>query len=301
MPGFLFLLFPLTLLLAVTVVVVAATKGESSRAVRFGHLALAAFAALTFLGVLAASTDWVHLLWSVQYPMLGLLVGAGLLLVRTWEADRRATSPGLLQRWNGATVALLAAALLGGLPVLLVSLWPDALPAGRVAGSPLPALVEAAGYGFGGPVPALMEPLHERQIERGFGAPPRFVTVPMGTTLLSAIAVIAFTALALLGRCVTGARTRRLLLLGAPLALAPLMLKAPFAMERFEDALWRNEPWLVRAYGPTLALAALCGVALLVSVRIDRRRAPLGAEPVSTAARCSTPYPAGTSRGSAPA
>lgn len=301
MPGFLYLLFPLTLLLAVTVVLVAATKAEWSPAVRVGHVTLVAFAALAFLGVLAASTDWVHLFWSVQYPMLGLLVGAGLLLVRTWEADRRATSPGLLQRWNGATVAVLAAVALGTLPVFFVSLWPGALPAGRVAGSPLPALVEAAGYGFGGPVPALMEPLRERQIERGLGAPPRFVTVPMGTTLLSAVAVIAFTVLAFLGRCFTGALARRFLLLGAPLALAPLMLEAPFAMERFEDALWQNEPWLVRAYGPTLALAALCGVTLLVSVRIDRRRAPRGAEPLSTAERCSTPYPAGTSRGSAPA
>lgn len=282
MPGTLTLLFFLTLLLAVTVVLVVATKGESSAAVQVGHVTLLVSAAVTVVGMLACSTNWVHLFWSVQFPMLGLFLGAGLLLLRTWEEDRRATSPGLLARWNGATLAVVGAVALGSLPVLIVSLWPDAFPPGRVAGAPLPALVQAAIYGFGGPVPDLMEPLHRAQVERGLGAPPRFVTVPMGTTLIAAIAVICFTALAFVGRRVRSDRRRRTLMLTVPLVLVPLALVALPAVRFFEDALWGNEPWLVRAYGPTLTVAALCAVTLMAAVRADGHRAALGDAPPVT-------------------
>jgi len=221
---------------------------------------------LTLVAFFFSSGDWVHLMWTVQYPLAGLFFGAGLLLPQVWPEDRR-QHPELTRGWNGAAVALLALVVLGAIPLLLTATGIGSRPAGRVSGAPLPALLEVARYGFDGTVPALMQPETPDQIARGLGHPPRFVTVTMGSTLLAAAYWILFAALALVGRAIPAGRRRWSFFLVAPLILAPatvLMLSG--------RALWGNAPWLVRAYGPVLLVAVVLALVLLVAVRRDARR-----------------------------
>lgn len=234
-----------------------------------GHHVLGLLFVLTLALLWNASGDWVHLLWSVQYPLAGLWLGAGLLLVRVWPDDRR-ERPALLRGWNGAVVALLALLVLGSVPVLLTSI--PATAAGRVSGSPLAALLEAARYGFDGTLPASMQPEQADQIERGLGHPPRSVTVTMGSTLLAAGAWILFVALALAGRAIPAGGARRAFFCLAPLVLAPATT-VPFPDGAWDRGIWDNQPRLVMAYGPVLAAAAVAAVVLAVAGHLDGKAA----------------------------
>ena len=82
------------------------------------------------LGVVCVNSgDWVHLLWSVQFSLAGLFLGAGLLLVQVWP-DQRRQHPAPFWGRNGASVALLAAVVLGSLPILFALLPLNIYPVG---------------------------------------------------------------------------------------------------------------------------------------------------------------------------
>ncbi len=213
-----------------------------------------------------SAQDWVHTFWSIQYPLLGLCFGAGPLLVDVWPEDRRLHGRSR-SRWNGATLALVAALTLGSLPVLLALSPIDPHPVGRSAGFCLVSLVEVAQYGFGGEIPSSMQPQPGLETERGLGIPPRDVTVPMALSLFAALAWSVFAALALLSRAFNGevARTRFLLVAPVLLTLLVITLQLSFGLRR---AVWSNKPWFVGAYGPGLLIA---GVAVLVLFALLRR------------------------------
>src|SRR5687768_13427268 len=82
---------PLTLAAVVLAVVAAvdALAGDrrTRRAQRFGEpILLTLWASAIAIAVLLRfdRTDWVHLFWSAQAPLVGLFLGSGSLLVRTW-------------------------------------------------------------------------------------------------------------------------------------------------------------------------------------------------------------------------
>ncbi len=287
-----FIVMPLALAGGTCAIIAAAFRGERRRPVGLGLSILAAVVVASLMSIVANSGDWVHLLWSVWYPLHGFWLGAGLLLVLVWPEDRR-LHPGLLRDRNGATVFLLGSLAIGLLPVLLITAFGDAQPVGRVSGHPVPALLEAARYGFDGTVPSLMEPMHAGQSARGLGHPPRFVTVPMGTTYLVAVGWIVFSILALAGRAIPNGPLRRIALLVVPVGVAPFALFGPHRLGRLENDLWTNEPWLVAGYGPTLLVAAIMVIVLFTAIRFDERRAPrspsrvarAGPEPVSRPAQ----------------
>lgn len=273
MPGILiFVFFPLVLVLGSWACVAAFASAENVKAPRLGQGLLAGLFGLSALTVVSSTGDWVHQLWSVMYPLLGLSVGAGFLLVRVWKRDRVRPS-GILGARNGATLGLLGIAILGLLPVVTATLFGGAYLEGRVEGTPVPALVQTALYGFGGPVPDLMEPLHRAQFERGLGSPPRFVGVPMGATFFAALFIVAFSVIAFVVRGIRSERARRAVAFLLPALLAigcGLTMRGGGGLE---DAVWTNEPWLVRAYGPVLMAALLSALTLGVAVWIDGHRA----------------------------
>lgn len=213
--------------------------------------------AVSFLAV-ATRWDWTHLLWSVLYGTLAVFAGVGLVLVRdgsgpVWPGVRLVPA-----RW--LVVGLLA---LGFLPAGCANALGKPFPGGRESGSLSAALVEVVAYGFGGDVPRLMEPRVPEQLARGLGSPPRFVSVGMGASLWTAWAVVGVAFVVLLGRAARRPELRRAVVLLLPPALGVLGFTQ---LRRFEDAVWTNEPWLVRSYGPTLlgALAA-SGVIFLMT------------------------------------
>lgn len=259
---------PIAIAAAGCAIIAAAVRGKRGQPMVAGLSILAAAVVFTFASIVANSGDWVHLLWSAWFPLHGIWLGSGLLLVLVWPDDRK-LGPSLPRGWNGATVFLCISLAIGLLPVLLITVFGDAQPVGRISGSPLAALVEAARYGFDGTVPSLMEPMHGDQIARGLGHPPRFVTVPMGTTYLAAAGWIVFAALALVGRAILSGSLRRILLLLLPIAAAPYAL---LGFRQLENDLWSNKPWLVAGYGPTLLLAAIMVIVLFTAIRIDERR-----------------------------
>ena len=263
-----YIFLPLALAAAGCAIITAAVRGKRGQPMVAGLAILAVVVVFTLMSIVANSGDWVHLLWSAWFPLHGIWLGSGLLLVLVWPDDRK-LGPTLPRGWNGATAFLCISLAVGLLPVLLITVFGDAHPVGRVSGSPLAALVEAARYGFDGTVPSLMEPMHADQIARGLGHPPRFVTVPMGTTYLAAAGWIVFAALALVGRAISSGSLRRILLFLLPIAAAPYAL---VGFKQLENDLWSNEPWLVAGYGPTLLIAALLVVVLFTTIRIDEWR-----------------------------
>jgi len=250
-------------------------RGRREQILRAGHRVLGLLFILTLTAFLFSAGDWMHMLWNVQYPLAGLLLGSGLLLVRVWPGERR-QHPGPARGWNGAVVALIAVVVLGAVPLLLASSPIEPFPTGRVSGSPFPALLEVARYGFDQTVPALMHPETPQQISRGLGHPPRFVTVTMAATQLTAWYWILFVGLALAGRAIPAGEVRWRFFLMSPLVLAPAAILLSIFRSSVYEAIWNNEPWFVRAYGPSLLAAAGAALVLLVAVRrddsLERRR-----------------------------
>lgn len=260
----LFVLLPVALLAGACAALCALRPARSALTLRAGHRLLGLLVLLSLATFLFSSGNWNHSLWSVQFPLFGLLFGSGLLLVRVWRDDR-CQYPDLLHGRNGATVALLTLLVLGSLTFALPWLRTGAHQ--QSPGAPVPALVEAVRYGFGGGVPSAMQPHGLQETERGLGVPSRIVTVTMGSSLFAALAWIVFVLLALVGRAIPAGTRRRSFFLFAPLLLAStsLLLQGRVLFE----GLWGNEPWLVRAYGPTLLIAALATPVLFLLVRRD--------------------------------
>lgn len=90
----------------------------------------------------------------------------------------------------------------------------------------------------------------------------------MGTSMFAACATIAFVALAFLGRMLPHGRRRSAFFLAAPAVIGVTMLVPSAGLA---GALWRNEPWFVRAYGPLVATALGAAAALLVAAAIALR------------------------------
>ena len=283
----LFVHAPLSLLAGTCSVLAVARPAWSEAALRAGLRALGLLCVAVLAGFAFSSGDWVHSLWSIQFPFVGLLFGSGLILVRVWPEDRRA-QPSLLSDFNGETIAFVTAAVLGAMPLLLTLLPFDVRQLAREGPPLLPTFSEVARYGFGGEVPDSMAPMDsphsvggafggDYQAARGLGIPPRIVTVTMASSLLAAFHWTLFAVLALVGRMIPAGRRRRAFLLIAPLLLAlacisTMLLESGANMDRaLYKAIWKNEPWLVRAYGPTLMVAAITAVALFVAVRRDGR------------------------------
>jgi hypothetical protein len=278
---------PLSLLAGACAVLAAARPAWSETALRGGHRALGLLCVAVFAAFVFSRGDWVHSLWSIQFPLIGLMFGSGLILVQVWPEDRRA-QPTLLRGWNGATIAFVTTAALGATPLLLTVLPFDVRQLAREGGLLLATFAEVARYGFGGEVPVSMEPMDSphsiggafggnEQAARDLGIPPRIVTVTMASSLLAAVQWTLFAALALVGRTIQFGRRRRAFFLIAPLLLAlacisTMLLDSGANMDRaLYKAIWKNEPWLVKAYGPTLLVAAVTAVVLFFAVRRDGR------------------------------
>lgn len=190
-----YVLLPVSLSAGGCAVLAAVWNRKSVAVERLGHRILALLFLLTLEVFWFSSRDWMHTLWSIQLPLSGLVLGSGVLLVRVWPEDR-VREGALPHGWNGAAVALVGFLVLGSLPILLALLPLDTRPVGRPAASPPTALVEVAGYGLGGEIPSTMEPSGARQVARGLGSPPRFVTVTMAASMLAAGGWILFAMLA---------------------------------------------------------------------------------------------------------
>lgn len=230
---------------------------------RAGHRLLGLLLLLAVTNFFFSDGDWMHSLWSVQFPMIGWFLGSGLLLTRVWPEDR-APASGPAGEWNGALLALISLLILGLLTFALMGYRADPGVAGD--GAPLHALAEVVQYGFGGDVPASMQPVDHLQVKRGLGVPPRMVTVTMGSTMVAMIVWTVFVLLALVGKAIWDARWRRRFLLTAPLFIAPVLLLWSVTPLVYEG-LWRNEPWFVKVYGPVLLLAVASSLALLLTLR----------------------------------
>ena len=207
-----------------------------------------------------------HLLWNTLYPSLGLMLSSGLLLNRVWRADRESLelSP---KAPNGALLTWVGIAVICGIPIVILSLRP--LGGAQVAGPLVPALWEVATYGFGGELPSQMQPVSEFQIERNLGHPPREITVAMGSTMVGAIYLLVFAGLALLGRLIRRSDMQSILFACAPVPIAVGLFFYHGAPG--ESALWRNAPWLVRSYGPLLAVSVAVNIALAILLRVDAK------------------------------
>jgi hypothetical protein len=265
MSAFLFCFFVLTLALIATVGVAACSGGASARPIRLGQRLLCVMGAFSLVLVLARRNDWVHLQWSVTYPMWGMFTGVGLLLLQTWPRDR-ALRPAAWYGRNGATIALVWLLALGVLPPVLAHALCEPFPVGRVSGSSFAALFDVARYGFGGSIPSLMVPVTEDQLARGLGSPPRFVTVALLTSMTAAAAVIVFVALALIGRLIPLTALRGMFWLLSPVAI---VLASSLEVAPLSRALWTNEPWAVQLYGPTIVIAIVAAALLSVAVALD--------------------------------
>ncbi len=147
--------------------------------------------------------DWVHNSWWATLGIIALAAYSGPELARSLAPSRdggtRSSVP-----WR----VLVGLAVVGLLPSFHAGLTRDTFPEGREAAvtawdvatgaagegwldvAPIRPVAEVIAYGFGGPTPELMVP-HvpagsrstslDRQVERGLGSPPRWVTVPMAS------------------------------------------------------------------------------------------------------------------------
>lgn len=232
---------------------------------RAGLGVVALLYALTLTSFAFSAGDWVHLLWNVEFPILGLLFCSGLLLVRVWPDERVPSSP-TMRGPGGAPVVLLAFFVLAAVPIGVALAPMEPFPMGRTPGFDGVALVEAARYGFGGAIPDSMIPVGAKQAARGLGSPSRNVTVTMGALHFAAGAWTLFVLLAFAGRLAPRGEVRSRCYLLGPMLLMPY-LTFVFPRGAWEAALWSNEPWVVAAFGPTLLTAAVATVALAVALR----------------------------------
>lgn len=225
--------------------------------------------ALAISSVLIASStghDWQHMFWSVHYPMAGLFASSGLFLAGDWPGDAEPDRP--LARRPGTLLAVIGTLVVVGLtPLVLLTVQEHPSPPPRATGRPLDTLVETARSGFGGPIPELMRPETRSQIERGLGHPPREVTAPMGSTGIAAVWITLVCWLAILGRWLSPLNLRQAFVTLAPLAVVAFLVAEDMSLR----AVWTNEPWLVRSYGPALLAAAVSIVALLLAMAWNAR------------------------------
>jgi len=224
--------------------------------------------------------DWVHLFWSAQVPLVGLFMGSGLFLAH-------ATSPQPRGRWCRPWLFFTMTWLLGTLPLLLVTWFPSEHWTWRGVRTPVQGLWELIEWGFGGPLPAALEPQTHVALQRGVDFLPRVITAPMGTTLIAAWLCIAFGLISIISRLVRDSLLRqRFRFLTAPaltfagFVLAPLQLGigpldfgffTPLGARR--TGIWTSDPVVMQSYGPVL-LAALLMTALICcwEWRESRRR-----------------------------
>lgn len=266
--AFVGVLAPLAFLAGVRTISAAARPGIRAGQVRSGRRLLALLLVSSVASFFESRGDWVHSLWSVQYPIVGLLFGSGLLLVPGGASGMKIEPGG-----RGLTVAFVAALALGLLPLLLIVLPFESRTLARESVPLVETFFEVVAYGFGGGVPGAMEPLSVQDIERGLKVPPRIVTVTMASTFLAAIAWTLLALVALFSRAFRSDRLRERFVLLAPagiaaLAFIPTVLDWGRNMNRvLYRGIWRNEPWFANAYGPVLLVAALITLLLLFTRR----------------------------------
>lgn len=266
-----------------------------------GHLAFArdALIALWAAGMLvavASSQDWQHLFWSAQIPLVGMFLGSGALLCRTWRDDLNGSTQTTGHLWrsvlsNGALLFLLLASTLAITPAVLEILVPRQPASPRATGAPFRALWDLAAWGFGGELPSFLAPAGSGWLgpER-LHHPPRDVTVPMGTTLVAAWLWISFSAIAFAARVVHSRRVRQALLLLAPVVVALVVCAldmhswtsgvldsgyfSPSGGTR--SAIWKADLTTLRSYGPVVLTAIVCAIVLgacIASEHVWARRA----------------------------
>ena len=283
------ILLPLTAILcamALTIAPVIQAKPAAARAVLpWGTRALFTlwfFAALAAIASHVTFPDWNHDFWAAQVPLVALALGSGILLCRVWSDDaaflgRRARDATPKDReslphptiWAWTFFAMML--WFGFGPTVMQ--WIDGPRTQRAFANehPLGNLIELAAWGFGAPLPDFLEPEHRLQIERGVGHLPRDVTVPMGSSLIAAWLWIAFGVVSLAGRSLKNQRQRIGFYLLAPSCMAALVLlwsltgygQGPVIDARFfglgceSSGIWKSEPGTMRSYGPTLLVAGI--------------------------------------------
>jgi hypothetical protein len=259
-------------------------------------------AALALAGAVVAvishvrRADWVHDFWAVQVPIVGLFLGSGLFLCRTWSADaelfatwdreRRGRRAERVPLEPNPAWCFLGIMLLYGVGSILLRVWDDASARDpRGAGNPFVNLFALAGWGFGGALPGFLEPEHAAQIERGVGHLPRDVTVPMGTSLIAAWLWILFVGLALASRLLPRGGARAFVVLLAPHVLGMLAFVASFTgtlhgavldpryflLACESSGIWTSDPLTMRTYGPVLLAALASAFVLAAALHVDRR------------------------------
>jgi len=264
----LMVLVPASLACAGAALVAAFLPGRRAPLLYLGLKLLMAVGVLTLSLFLISAGDWVHVLWNVEFPLVLMFSGAGLLLVRVWPEERRQ-----LARTNGAAVALLAIAGLGSIPFLIAVSPIEPRPTDNMEISPVPALVEAARYGFGGDLPLFLQTESSPRYPGAPTHPPRSATVTMAALALAAGTWILFVVISLLGRALPAGEARwKFLLLSPP--IAALTLVYLFNSKSWNPGIWENELLLPKAFGPLLLAAGLAALILFAAVRLDRRRTP---------------------------
>ena len=171
--------------------------------------------------------DWVHNSWWATLGLIALAAYSGPELARSL-----APSPDGGTRSSVPWRVLAGLAVVGLLPSFHAGLTRDTFPEGREAAvtawdvatgapgkgwldvAPIQPLAEVIAYGFGGRTPELMVP-HvpegsrstrlDRQVERGLGSPPRWVTVPMASLFQASACWILLCLLLLVARSRQGA------------------------------------------------------------------------------------------------
>jgi hypothetical protein len=266
-------------------------------------VALAHHAPIVLLGVVAAAlecggwTDWLHMFWSLQITLVCLFVASGPALSSIAHARHDPLEPHPFARPGPSSVrawmflALIAA--LAVLPIGFENLWPDPYPPLRASGAPGSRIVQLASFGLGGEIPPWLVPGTDLERQRGLAHLARELTVPMGTLLIGAWAIIAFCTLALLVRWCVALRWRDLVCAWAPpgvalgVALAPTGWIdlfgvgfdpgwfGPFSAQ--DSGMWRSHPVVLRGFGPVIAAAAAAALVLASAQLLDawlaRRRA----------------------------
>jgi len=240
--------------------------GERHAALR-GRVAWALLLGLWLLSVAAAvavrldDRDWVHLLDSVWFPIVGLHLACGFALT-----GLRSRGTGATSSWVARTVARIQtapfnlmvplgmAASLGCAPLLLERVLPDADVAPRYAERPVAALVEVAHFGLGGPLPSVLELNTAEERARGFGHLPLSVTVPLVSTAMAAWSWIGICIIVLLGRFIARPVVRYALWSLGPAAYILLSLPVITADP------WSSSPAQIYGYGPLMLTAAVLGV-----------------------------------------
>jgi len=247
-------------------------RGDPGRLLGFAQFSVWVLFGVGFaleLGEHIGDRDWMHSFWAAEGSLECLFLGSGVLFCRVWPDDARLAF-GRARR-SGAIDFLGMILVLGFMPLVL----PDPHPTGRNLGEPVRRVWELALWGFGGPLPEALRPITDAETARGVGHLPREVTVALGTTLIAAWLVIGFSLIALLARLVRNPSRRLvLLLLAPPVATAAygsglLGLRTPFS-DPMCDELWTSDPGLMRSYGPTLLVAHLLALCLVLATRLRR-------------------------------